>query len=68
MGNGYRTHATVLSFKKPAVKTDGPQQPDKPDGYAEVVFDGPEIFGSPANSLIRIGARATGIRNVQHKA
>lgn len=67
---GYR-YMTVLpekSFEKLGVKIEGPQQLDKPDGYAEVVFDGLEIYAYVSGGQIQVGARATGIREVKSKA
>lgn len=67
---GYRYEIVLpdKGFEKLAVKIEGPQQMDKPDGYAEVVFDGLEIYAYVSGGQIQVGARATGIREVKSKA
>lgn len=67
---GYRYYIALpdKGFEKLAVKIEGPQQLDKPDGYAEVVFDGLEIYAYVSGGQIQVGARATGISEVKSKA
>ena len=64
---GYRYEIVLpdKGFEKLAVEIEGPQQLDKPDGYAEVAFDGLEIYAYQQNGTIAVGARATGIRRIQ---
>ena len=48
-------------LEKLGIKIDGKQLLDKPDGFAEVEFDGLEVFAYEAQSKTQISARATGI-------
>ena len=48
-------------LEKLGVKIDGKQLLDKPDGFAEVEFDGLEVFAYEAQGKTQISARATGI-------
>ena len=67
---GYR-YMTVLpekSFEKLGVKIEGPQLIDQPSGYAEVQYEGLEIYAYQQYGTIAVGARATGIHRVQTKA
>ena len=49
-------------LEKLGVKIDGKQLLDKPDGFAEVEFDGLEVFAYEAQGKTQISARATGIQ------
>ena len=66
-GHRYIVALPDKAFEKVGVKIEGPQQLEKPDGFAEVVFDGLEIYAYLANGQIQIGARAKGVRKVQAK-
>jgi len=48
-------------LEKLGVKIDGKQLLEKPDGFAEVEFDGLEVFAYEAQGKTQISARATGI-------
>ena len=48
-------------LEKLGVKIDGKQLLDKPDGFAEVEFDGLEVFAYETQGKTQISARATGI-------
>ena len=48
-------------LEKLGVKIDGKQLLDKPDGFAEVEFDGLDVFAYEAQGKTQISARATGI-------
>ena len=48
-------------LEKLGVKIDGKQLVEKPDGFAEVEFDGLEVFAYEAQGKTQISARATGI-------
>ena len=48
-------------LEKLGVKIDGKQLLEKPDGFAEVEFDGLEVFAYEAQGKTQINARATGI-------
>ena len=48
-------------LEKLGVKIDGKQLLDKPDGFAEVEFDGLEVFAYEAQGKTQISARAIGI-------
>ena len=48
-------------LEKLGIKIDGKQLLDKPDGFAEVEFDGLEVFAYEAQGKTQISARATGI-------
>ena len=52
-------------LEKLGVKIDGKQLLDKPDGFAEVEFDGLEVFAYEAQGKTQISARATGITLVE---
>ncbi|MBQ8401208.1 MAG: hypothetical protein IJX14_04685 [Clostridia bacterium] len=43
-------------------KIDGKQLLEKPDGFAEVEFDGLDVFAYEAQGKTQISARATGIQ------
>ena len=47
---------------KLGVKIDGKQLLEKPDGFAEVEFDGLDVFAYEAQGKTQISARATGIQ------
>ncbi|WP_368233263.1 hypothetical protein [Anaerotruncus rubiinfantis] len=67
---GYR-YSIALPEKgldKINVKIDGPQLLDAPDGFAEVKFDGLEVFIYWSNGQPQVGARATGVQLVNTKA
>ncbi|MCI9414532.1 MAG: hypothetical protein HFJ79_05055 [Clostridiales bacterium] len=67
---GYR-YAVALPEKgleKINVKIDGKQLMDPPDGYAEVRFEGLEVFVYWSRGDYAVGAKATGISLVNHKA
>jgi len=48
-------------LEKIGVKIEGKQLLEKPEGFAEVVFDGLELFLYMSNGQPQIGARATGV-------
>ena len=48
-------------LEKLGVKIDGKQLLEKPVGFAEVEFDGLEVFAYEAQGKTQISARATGI-------
>ena len=48
-------------LEKLGVKIDGKQLLEKPDGFAEVEFDGLEVFAYEAQGKTQISARAIGI-------
>ena len=48
-------------LEKLGVKIDGKQLLEKPDGFAEVEFDGLEVFAYEAQGKTQVSARATGI-------
>jgi len=48
-------------LEKLGVKIDGKQLLEKPDGFAEVEFDGLDVFAYEAQGKTQISARATGI-------
>ena len=67
---GYR-YTIALPEKgldKITVKIDGEQRMETPDGYAEVRFDGLEVFLYWSRGDYTVGARATGIHPVNPKA
>lgn len=67
---GYR-YAVALPEKgleKINVKIDGKQLLDAPEGYAEVRFEGLEVFVYWSRGDYAVGAKATGISLVNHKA
>lgn len=49
------------SLEKIGVRIDGKQQMEKPDGYAEVQFDGLELTIYEAQSHVQLSAKAQGI-------
>ncbi|MBQ7929452.1 MAG: hypothetical protein IJ334_00330 [Clostridia bacterium] len=49
-------------LEKLGVKIDGKQLLEKPDGFAEVEFDGLDVFAYEAQGKTQISARATGIQ------
>ena len=49
------------------VRIDGDKRMDAPDGYAEVRFDGLEVFIYWSQGQPQVGARATGIHLVNPK-
>ena len=52
---------------KIAIKIDGTQLMEKPDGFVEVNFTGLEVFIYWLNGQPQVGAKATGISLVNHK-
>jgi len=56
------------NFDKIGIKIDGKPQAEKPQGYAEVTFANLEIFVYWLNGQPQVGAKATGISLVNHKA
>ena len=60
---GYRYIVALQEhgLEKLGVKIDGKQLLEKPDGFAEVEFDGLEVFAYEAQGKTQISARATGI-------
>ncbi len=50
------------SFDKLAVRIEGKQQIDAPEGYAEVAFQGLEIYTYWTPTGYQVGARAKGIQ------
>lgn len=67
---GYRYTVALpeKGLEKINVRIDGKQLAEKPDGFAEVAFDGFEVFCYWMNGQPQVGARATGVRLVNHKA
>lgn len=67
---GYRYTVALpeKGLEKLNVKIEGKQQMDKPDGYAEVVFDDLEVYAYWSQGQPQIGARATGIHPVSAKS
>ncbi len=49
------------SLEKIGVRIDGKQQMEKPDGYAEVQFDGLELTIYEAQGHVQLSAKAQGI-------
>ena len=49
-------------LEKLGVKIDGKQRLETPDGFAEVEFDGLDVFAYEAQGKTQISARATGIQ------
>lgn len=49
------------SLEKIGVRIDGKQQMEKPDGYAEVQFDGLELTIYEAQGYVQLSAKAQGI-------
>lgn len=49
------------SLEKIGVRIDGKQQMEKPDGYAEVQFDGLELTIYEAQGRVQLSAKAQGI-------
>ena len=49
-------------FDKIAVRIDGKQQLDVPDGYAEVVFQNLELYIYWMQGTYQVGARAKGVK------
>ena len=49
------------SLEKIGVRIDGKQQMEKPDGYAEVQFDGLELTMYEAQGHVQLSAKAQGI-------
>ena len=49
------------SLEKIGVRIDGKQQMEKPDGYAEVQFDGLELTIYEAQGHVQLSAKARGI-------
>lgn len=67
---GYR-YAVAMPEKeldKINVRIDGQQLMEKPEGYADVLFDGLEVFIYWSNGQPQVGAKATGIHLVKPKA
>lgn len=67
---GYR-YAVAMPEKgldKINVRIDGQQLMEKPEGFAEVRFDGLEVFIYWSNGQPQVGAKATGISLAKTKA
>ena len=60
-GYKYTVVMPEKNFDRIGIKVEGRKLLDKPDGYAEVVFDGLELFIYWMNSQPHVGARATGV-------
>lgn len=67
---GYRYTVAMpeKGLDKINVKIDGKQLMEKPDGFAEVRFDGLEVFIYWSQGQPQVGARATGVHLVTPKA
>ncbi len=67
---GYRYTVALpdKGLEKINVRIEGKQLVEKPDAFAEVAFEGLEVFCYWMNSQPQIGARATGVHLVNHKA
>lgn len=61
---GYRYSVAMpeKGLDKINVRIDGKQLMDAPEGYAEVLFNGLEVFIYWSNGQPQVGAKATGIR------
>ena len=67
VGYKYSVAMPEKGLDKIAVKIDGKQLVEKPDGYAEVSLTGLEVFIYWLNGQPNVGAKATGISLVNHK-
>ena len=67
---GYRYVVAMpeRNLEKITVKIDGKQLIEKPEGYAEVIFNGLEVFIYWVNGDYQVGAKATGIALASTKA
>ena len=67
---GYRYTVAMpeKGLDKINVRIDGKQLLDAPDGFAEVRFDGLEVFVYWSNGQPQVGARATGVQLVNTKS
>ena len=66
-GYRYTVCAVEKGLEKINVRIDGPQQLEKPESYADVKFDGLEIFIYWSNGQPQVAAKATGISLVNAK-
>ena len=64
---GQRPRTARKGLDKINVRIDGDKRMDAPDGYAEVRFDGLEVFIYWSQGQPQVGARATGIHLVNPK-
>ena len=67
LGYRYTVALPEKGLDKINVRIDGDKRMDAPDGYAEVRFDGLEVFISWSQGQPQVGARATGIHLVNPK-
>ena len=63
----YTAYLFEKGLDKINVRIDGDKRMDAPDGYAEVRFDGLEVFIYWSQGQPQVGARATGIHLVNPK-
>ena len=67
LGYRYTVAMPEKGLDKINVRIDGDKRMDAPDGYAEVRFDGLEVFIYWSQGQPQVGARATGIHLVNPK-
>ena len=67
LGYRYTVALPEKGLDKINVRIDGDKRMDAPDGYAEVRFDGLEVFIYWSQGQPQVGARATGIHLVNPK-
>ena len=68
LGYRYTVALPEKGLDKINVRIDGDKLMDAPDGYAEVRFDGLEVFIYWSQGQPQVGAKATGIHLVNPKA
>ena len=68
LGYRYTVALPEKGLDKINVRIDGDTLMDAPDGYAEVRFDGLEVFIYWSQGQPQVGAKATGIHLVNPKA
>ena len=68
LGYRYSVALPEKGLDKVDVRIDGQQQAEAPNGYAEVRFDGLEVFIFWSKGDYHVGAKATGIHLVNSKA
>lgn len=67
LGYRYTVAMPEKGLDKINVRIDGDKRMDAPDGYAEVRFDGLEVFIYWSQGQPQVGTRATGIHLVNPK-
>ena len=68
LGYRYTVALPEKCLEKVNVRIDGEKRMDTPDGYAEVRFDGLEVFIYWSQGQLQVGARAADIHLVNPKA